>query len=83
LNPQVLTLIRSLLVGGGISDIEQNPPGRQGHWGRHGKWHDDVGISSPSTSTDAQAQSALAAVLAWPVALIASALRGGVGIAQQ
>jgi hypothetical protein len=31
----------SLLIGGGISDVENNPPGRSGHWDKHGKWHDD------------------------------------------
>jgi hypothetical protein len=37
----MLTLCR-LLIGGGMSDIEQNPPGRHGHWGKHGRWHEDI-----------------------------------------
>lgn len=36
-----MILTFSMLIGGTISDVEGNPPGRNGHWDKHGKWHDD------------------------------------------
>lgn len=32
--------MNSLLIGGGINEVE-DPSGRNGHWDKHGKWHDD------------------------------------------
>ncbi len=43
----------SLFIGGGVSDVSREPVGRHGHWGKHGKWHDDTtyGISLDGAET--------------------------------
>jgi hypothetical protein len=37
-----------MVIGGGVSDVSHNPPGRHGHWTKHGEWHNDV-YASPLT----------------------------------
>ena len=32
----------SLIVGGGVTDIEREPMGRHGHWDNHGRWDADA-----------------------------------------
>ncbi|WVQ81337.1 hypothetical protein IAT38_003460 [Cryptococcus sp. DSM 104549] len=39
----VIWLLLGMMIGGGVSDVENNPPGRHGHWDKHGEWHDDKG----------------------------------------
>jgi len=41
-----------LIVGGGVSDVETNPRGRQGRWDKHGRWREDgVRIGSEMTGS--------------------------------
>ena len=30
-----------LIIGGGISDVQNAPMGRHGHWDKHGQWKAD------------------------------------------
>lgn len=34
------------IIGGGVSDMSNEPVGRHGHWDKHGDWRNDVaGVS--------------------------------------
>lgn len=37
----IIWILAGLIIGGGISDVQNAPVGRHGHWDKHGRWKAD------------------------------------------